>query len=60
MIISKSYAEKLVRSGKADHVGYCLRNDNRYAIINRYDLQRTDHVLMASHEMIAACKRRKV
>jgi hypothetical protein len=40
MIISKKYAQKLVREGKAKIEG---RTTDGYIIITRYDLQRTDH-----------------
>ena len=44
MIVSSSYAKRLIREGKAEVVGTCTETDGRqYVVINRYDLQRTDH-----------------
>lgn len=60
MIISKSYAEKLIRAGKADHIGYCLHDGDRYAVINRNDKQRTDHALMRENETMPPCKTRRL
>lgn len=55
MIISKKYAEKLIREGKAEHVGDCRElNTNWYhAVINRLDKRRTDHVLLYFTERMA-------
>lgn len=52
MIISKRYAQKLIKKGRARIVGEM--NDGQfwgdavgiiYTIINRYDKQRTDHYI---------------
>jgi len=55
MIISKKYAEKLIRDGKAEHVGDCQeRGANWYhAVINRLDKCRTDHVKLYLTERMA-------
>jgi len=44
MIISKKYADKLIKNGKANIIGKTYNNGKTYLILNRYDLQRTDHV----------------
>ena len=49
MIISTEYAHDLIRQGKADIVGSVVGDDRfgeygtMYIVINRLDLQRTDH-----------------
>ncbi len=43
MIISRSYANKLVREGKATLDGGCWDNGQRYQIVIRHDIQRVDH-----------------
>ena len=45
MIISKKYARKLVKEGKAGFVVELKPDDQGriYVAIDRYDLQRTDH-----------------
>ena len=47
MIITKAYAQKLIREGKARHGGYMLTDEGAlsdyYAIIDRSDTCRTDH-----------------
>jgi len=44
MIISKKYALKLIKDGKATaDSGRTCDNGKMYVIITRYDLQRTDH-----------------
>lgn len=50
MIISKKYAMRLIKQGKARIEGECVLNgrfgDSRepiYKILTRFDLQRTDH-----------------
>lgn len=48
MIISKKYAVKLIKAGKAK-VESALKPDDQgrvYVAITRYDLQRTDHYLV--------------
>jgi len=43
MIISKKYALKLIKEGKAEITTTVTEGDIVYCSINRYDLQRTDH-----------------
>lgn len=45
MIISRKYAIKLIKSGKAKRDGIVTSNSLNYVIIIRYDLQRIDHYL---------------
>jgi len=51
MIISKEYALKLVRIGKAKLEGKCFDNGNTYMIVTRYDLQRVDHFLIGEGDL---------
>lgn len=46
MIISPSYAKRLIKSGKATIVATVNHGDVEYYVINRHDLQRTDHVMV--------------
>ncbi len=47
MIITKTYAKKLVKAGKARIEGYLTELDGeQYMIVTRFDLQRTDHYLI--------------
>lgn len=43
MIITRSYAKRLVREGKAVEDGYTIDDGQRYQIVTRYDIQRVDH-----------------
>jgi hypothetical protein len=43
MIITRSHANRLVRTGKATKDGSTTDNDQRYQIVVRHDLQRVDH-----------------
>lgn len=43
MIISEKYAKRLIATGKAKSTGHCIHDGERYMIIDRIDLQRTDH-----------------
>ena len=43
MIISLHYALRLVKAGKATIVAICTTDDVEYYVVNRHDLQRTDH-----------------
>lgn len=43
MIISRKYAQKLIRDGKARVTGIVHDNGKQYAILTRYDKQSTDH-----------------
>jgi len=51
MIISKSYALKLVREGKARIEGKCFDDGWTYVIVTRFDLQRTDHYRVGSGDL---------
>jgi hypothetical protein len=55
MIISKKYAEKLIREGKAEYLGDCRERGTNwyYSVINRLDKQRTDHVKLYFTERMA-------
>ena len=48
MIISRKYAKHIIRIGKAMKSGIVTIDGKRYRIINRTDLQRTDHYLSKS------------
>jgi hypothetical protein len=43
MIITRGYANRLVRLGKATLDGGTRHNRQRYQIVVRHDLQRVDH-----------------
>jgi predicted site-specific integrase-resolvase len=43
MIISIAYAKRLIKSGKATIVATVTHDGVEYYVINRHDLQRTDH-----------------
>lgn len=48
MIISRKYAKKLVREGKAEETGLTCEGHrwpegDHLVVLNRFDLQRTDH-----------------
>jgi hypothetical protein len=43
MIITLAYAKRLIKSGKATIVTTCHHNGREYIVIDRHDLQRTDH-----------------
>jgi hypothetical protein len=47
MIITRKTAEQLIKAGKARCVGHTTTDDygHTYAIIDRYDEQRTDHCI---------------
>lgn len=47
MFISKKYALKLIKQGKAECIGIATSiDDTEYWIINRFDIHRTDHVIV--------------
>ena len=48
MIITKNYAKKLVKQGKAKETGYIIGNteDSKFMVVDRFDKQRTDHYLV--------------
>jgi hypothetical protein len=43
MIITIAYAKRLIKAGKATIVTTCDHEGNTYIVLNRHDLQRTDH-----------------
>ena len=43
MIISLHYAERLIKAGKATIVAICTTVGVEYYVVDRHDLQRTDH-----------------
>ena len=43
MIISLHYAERLIKAGKATIVAICTTDGVEYYVVDRHDLQRTDH-----------------
>ena len=43
MIISRSYADRLVRAGRAVKDGATYDGGKRYQIVTRLDVQRVDH-----------------
>lgn len=43
MIITRGYANKLVREGKAVKDGSVWQGKQRYQIVIRHDVQRVDH-----------------
>ena len=45
MIISKAYAQKLIKVGKATAIegDTCTDNGRQYQIVTRLDVQRVDH-----------------
>ena len=48
MIITLAYAKRLIKAGKATIVSTCYDNGLEYLVINRHDLQRTDHAEVAA------------
>jgi hypothetical protein len=46
MIISLAYAKRLIKSGKAIIVATVTHDGVDYYVINRHDLQRTDHTMV--------------
>jgi hypothetical protein len=51
MIISRGHARRLVRQGRATLDGSTIDNDQRYQIVTRHDLQRTDHYPLFSGQL---------
>ncbi len=51
MIISRGYANKLVREGKATKDGATYVDKQRYQIVVRHDLQRVDHYPLDPHQL---------
>ena len=43
MIITLAYAKRLIKAGKATIVATVTDNGTDYYILNRHDIQRTDH-----------------
>lgn len=50
MIITKKYAKKLIREGKAEEVCVVWHDGERYMTVTRYDVQRDDHYKMEAGE----------
>jgi|LGOV01.1.fsa_nt_gb hypothetical protein len=50
MTITRDYALRLIRRGDADKAGSCCDAGQRYIVLARYDLQRTDHYLAIDGE----------
>ena len=50
MIITLAYAKRLIKAGKATIVATVTDTDNdtEYYILNRHDVQRTDHAEVAA------------
>ncbi|HMQ73260.1 MAG TPA: hypothetical protein PKA84_01405 [Rubrivivax sp.] len=46
MIITKRYAQRLIRAGKASLDGSAYSDGKTYAVIVRHDLLRVDHYLV--------------
>jgi len=51
MIISRDYARRLIRSKNAEVIGVVNDNGIFHCILNRYDLQRTDHFKATKKEI---------
>jgi hypothetical protein len=49
MIIKRRTAQRLIKSGKAAYLGNTTTDNKTYLIIERYDMQRTDHVLVTGY-----------
>jgi hypothetical protein len=45
MIITLAYAKRLIKAGKATLVTTCDHGGNTHIVLNRHDLQRTDHAI---------------
>ena len=43
MILTLAYAKRLIKSGKSTIVATVTHDGVKYYVINRHDLQRTDH-----------------
>ena len=50
MIISLAYAKRLIKAGKATIATRCYNSltGETYWVINRHDLQRTDHAVVTA------------
>lgn len=46
MILTLAYANRLIKSGKATIVATVTHDGVDYYVINRHDLQRTDHAMV--------------
>jgi len=51
MIITLTYAKRLVKAGKATIVTTCDSDGNTYIVLNRHDLQRTDHANLPAEQL---------
>lgn len=47
MIITIAYAKRLIKAGKATIVATVTDNGAKYYVINRHDIQRTDHAMVS-------------
>jgi len=48
MIITIAYAKRLIKAGKATLVTTCDHEGTTYIVLNRHDLQRTDHASVST------------
>lgn len=48
MILTIAYARRLIKAGKATIVTTVTHDDVEYYVINRHDLQRTDHAVVTA------------
>ena len=53
MILTLEYARRLIKSGKATIVAIVTHDGVEYYVINRHDLQRTDHAAVHARRTIA-------
>ena len=51
MILNRRTGKKLIATGKAKFEGVTVHRERRYAILTRYDIQRTDHYPLLDDEM---------
>ena len=47
MILTIAYAKRLIKAGKATIVATVTDNGAEYYVINRHDIQRTDHAMVS-------------
>ena len=53
MIITRKRAQRLIRAGHASCAGLTTDDAVTYRIVNRHDLQRTDHYVAESQDIAA-------
>ena len=51
MYITKTYAQRLIKSGKAKKDGLVYHNGSTWMAITRFDLQRIDHYLVGQGDL---------